>query len=138
MNPPPWITDAQNEFLNANQMIPAYLDTDLSRKKDGNAKFSSQRSRYQGGYIDKDEIFTAKLKMNPNYNAFEKDIGIVNVFFAKEDVPKYMKANRWSIFDFLSQIGGSLGLFMGISAISVAEVFYWLIFRLLGKLLSPN
>ena len=138
MNPPPWITDAQNEFLNANQMIPAYLDTDLSRKKDGNAKFSSQRSRYQGGYIDKDEIFTAKLKMNPSYNAFEKDIGIVNVFFAKEDVPKYMKANRWSIFDFLSQIGGSLGLFMGISAISVAEVFYWLIFRLLGKLLSPN
>ena len=76
--------------------------------------------------------------MNPNYNAFEKDIGIVNVFFAKEHVPQYVKANRWTVFDFLSQIGGSLGLFMGISVISVAEVFYWFVFRFLGKILSPN
>ena len=59
-------------------------------------------------------------------------------FFAKEHVPTYVKANRLSIFDFLSQIGGSLGLFMGISVISVAEILYWIIFRLLGKLLSPN
>ena len=84
-----------------------------------------------------EEIFATKLKMNPNYNAFEKDIGIVNVFFAKEHVPQYVKANRWTVFDFLSQIGGSLGLFMGISVISVAEVFYWFVFRFLGKILSP-
>ena len=138
MNPPPWITDAQNEFLNANQRIPSYLETDLSHKALENPKFSSQRSRYKKGHVDEDEIFAAKVKMNPNYNAFEKDIGIINVFFANDHVPKYMRANRWSIFDFLSQIGGSLGLFMGISVISVAELFYWLIFRLLGKVLSPH
>ena len=138
INPPPWITDAQNEFLEANQIGPAYLNTDLTNEPKENAMFSSQRSRYQGGRIDEDEIFAAKVKMNPHYNAFEKDIGIINIFFAEEHVPMYMKVNRWSIFDFLSQIGGSLGLFMGISAISIAEVFYWIIFRLLRKLLSPN
>ena len=138
INPPPWIMDAQNEFLNANQNVPEYLNTGLSHKTEKNGRFSSQRFRYPEGNVDDDEIFAAKVKMNPHYNAFEKDIGIVNVFFAKEYVPKYVKANRWSIFDFLSQIGGSLGLFMGISVISVAEIIYWLIFRLLKKLLSPN
>ena len=138
VNPSPWITDAQNEFLRANQTIPSYLATISSDESDKSEKFSSERSRLRGENVDKDELFAAKVKMNPNYNAFEKDIGVVNVFFAKEHVPKYMKANRWSIFDFMSQIGGSLGLFMGISFISVAEIFYWFIFRLFGQLLSPN
>ena len=138
INPPPWIMDAQNEFHTANQAIPSYLDTELAQKTDGISKFSTLRSRLRGTNVENDEIFATKLKMNPNYNAFEKDIGIINVFFAKEHIPQYVKANRWSIFDFLSQIGGSLGLFMGISVISVAEIFYWFIFRFLGKLLSPN
>ena len=138
INPPPWIKDAQNEFLTANQSIPSYLGTGLAQRTGTAAKFSSQRSRLRGESVETQEIFATKLKMNPSYNAFEKDIGIVSVFFAKEQVPKYVKTNRWNIFDFLSQIGGSLGLFMGISVISVAEVFYWLVFRFLGKVLSTD
>ena len=35
-----------------------------------------------------------------------------------------------TLLDFISQIGGLLGLFMGFSVISFVEVFYWFSFRL--------
>ena len=70
INPPSWITDAQNEFLNANQSVPEYLNTDLTHKTDENGRFSSQRSQYPDGNVDDDEIFAAQVKMNPHYNAF--------------------------------------------------------------------
>ena len=59
--------DAQNEFLNANQSVPEYLNTDLTHKAEENGRFSSQRSRYPDGNVDDDEIFAAQVKMNPHY-----------------------------------------------------------------------
>ena len=70
---------------------------------------------------------------NPNYDAFEKDIGMINVFFEKSHIPRYVRVNRMSDFDFVAQIGGSLGLFMGISLISIVEIIYWLVIRVFGK-----
>ena len=79
-------------------------------------------------------LHTAKLISNPTYDAFEKDIGMINIFFEKSHITRYVRANRMSTFDFVAQIGGSLGLFMGISLISIVEIIYWLLLRFFGKL----
>ena len=73
---------------------------------------------------------------NPTYDAYEKDIGIINVYFANRDALKYETANRLTFSDFIYQIGGSLGFVMGVSMISVVEVFYWIFFRLLGRIVN--
>ncbi len=74
-------------------------------------------------------IFQSELKGEQTYDAFKKDIGIVNVFFGKEKILKYVTSNKMSNLDFLSQIGGSLGLSMGVSIISIIEIIYWFKFR---------
>ena len=135
MNPAPWTSDAQNEYLAANESVPWFLETNKSRIAiGGKRKFSDQRSRY---YEQKDghgAIFADKLKMKPYYNAFEKDIGFLNEFFSQKKVTRYIKANKGSYFDFISQMGGSLGSFMGVSILSLVEIFYWICFRLFGKI----
>ena len=135
VNPAPWVNAAQNEFKHANQSIPWYLDTISSRKLMlKSAKFSNKRSRVEGRNVEETEMFTTDMKENPTYDAFQKDIGIINVFFGEEIIPKYVTANRMSVFDFLSQIGGSLGLVMGISITSMIELIYWFTFRFLENI----
>ena len=131
-NPPPWMATAQEDFKDANQTIPWYLNTDslFTSKDDNSARFTNQRSSMDGKRKQSNLIFQSELKGEQTYDAFKKDIGIVNIFFGEERILKYVTLNRMSTLDFLSQIGGSLGLFMGISIISVIELIYWLTFRL--------
>ena len=75
-------------------------------------------------------MFPSQLNENPTYDAFKDDIGILNIFFSENKILKYVTKNRMSDLDFLSQIGGSLGLAMGISIISVIEIIYWFAFRI--------
>ena len=49
--------------------------------------------------------------------------------FKKGNVLKYSKKNRLTFFDFLAQIGGSVGLAMGLSIISFVEIIYWFTFH---------
>ena len=134
MNPAPWTRNAQNEYLAANESVPWYLETEESRISTGKRRFSDQRSRYIEQRNGQDAIFADKWKAKPYYNAFEKDIGFLNVFFSQKKVTRYVKANKGSYFDFISQMGGSLGSFMGISILSLVEIFYWICFRLFGKI----
>ena len=99
-----------------------------SKARNNSTRFSDKRSR-----IDEEgnDLFTLDIH---EYNAFEKDIGIINVFFKEKKIMKYVTENRMSFFDFLSQIGGSLGLVMGISIISLFEIIYWFTFRLFENL----
>ena len=55
---------------------------------------------------------------NPTYNAYEKDIAMVNFYFDKSSILQYIRQERMTKVDYISQIGGLLGLFMGISFIS--------------------
>ena len=43
MNPAPWMNTAQKEFLNANQTVPWYLDTDSSQADEGMRQFANKR-----------------------------------------------------------------------------------------------
>ena len=131
INPAPWMTDAQNEYLSLNQSVPWFLN--FNDRKQESYRFSNLRERYRGNDIQNDAIFVNKIKMNPYYNAFEKDIGIVHVFFAEREITRYVKLNKMSYFDFIYQIGGSLGLFLGISILSIVEIIYWITCRFFGS-----
>ena len=67
---------------------------------------------------------------NPTYNAYEKDIAMVNFYFDKSSILQYIRQERMTKVDYISQIGGLLGLFMGISFISGIELIYWATVRL--------
>ena len=65
------------------------------------------------------------------YKAFKEDIAVVNIFFGKDSLPEYETDQRMTIWDFISNIGGLLGLCAGISILSCAEIVYWLGFRMI-------
>ena len=134
INPAPWTSDVQNEYLAANESVPWFLETNETKIAMGGRRFSDLRSRYLKQKNGRGAIFADKMRMNPYYNAFEEDIGVLNVFFSEEKVTRYVKANKGSTFDFISQMGGSLGGFMGISILSIVEIFYWVFFRFFGKI----
>ena len=131
LNPQPWLNMVQVEYQRSNQTIPWYLDTVSSNKRINSTRFSDKRVRIQ-------EEGSAILDMEKNlvYNAYDEDIGIINVFFAKKEVSKFVTKNTMSSFDFMYQVGGSLGFVMGLSMISLIEIGYWLFFGLLRSLVK--
>ena len=139
VNPSPWISAAQAEYTNMNYTVPWYLSTSptSSTASETDKKFSDVRSRFQGKDANElNELFITEMVNNPTYNAYEKDIGIINVYFGQRDALKYETANRMGYSDFIYQIGGSLGFVMGVSMISIVEVFYWIFFRILGNIVN--
>ena len=54
-----------------------------------------------------------------------QDIAIMNFFFDTPIITEITLELRTSIFDMISAIGGTLGLFTGISVITLVEVAYW-------------
>ena len=131
LNPAPWMTSAQKEFIRANQTIPWYLDTDYSRvlRDEDYVRFPNQRPMVEDGRKTSNLIFSSKSEGTETYDAFKKDIGIVNIFFGKEKILRYVTSNKMSTSEFLSQMGGLLGLFMGVSFISIIELIYWFTIR---------
>ena len=129
MNPAPWMNTAQNEFITANQTLPWYLDTDGKQAEISKRHFTNERRQVEneGGPRS---MFPSQLSEHPTYDAFKKDIGILNIFFSEKKILKYVTKNRMSELDFMSQIGGSLGLAMGMSIISFIEIIYWFAFRI--------
>ena len=79
------------------------------------------------------------------YNAYERDIAVVNIFFGdttaigithvniminiKMYFLEYQKDLRMTTSDFISNIGGLFGLFLGCSFISFFEIFYWVVIK---------
>jgi hypothetical protein len=57
---------------------------------------------------------------------FREDISILNFYFDTPLVSKLTLEMRMTLFDQIAAVGGSLGLFTGISIISMVEVVYWL------------
>jgi len=70
---------------------------------------------------------------NETYDAYEKDIAIVQFYFMKSSVIEFETSPSQNWIDFFSAIGGLLGLCIGISIITFVELF-WLCFRILRKL----
>ena len=130
LNPSAWTSIAQNEYINENITIPWYLQTNSSSNLSKTNKIKFSNIRTIGAGMSSNAIFASDLEMNPSYDAFERDIGIINIFFGQEEILKYATKNEMSVISFMSQIGGSLGLAMGISFISIVEFIYWFTYRL--------
>ena len=43
---------------------------------------------------------------------------------------EYERSARYSVFTFISNVGGVFGLFLGFSLISFAEIFYWFLVKI--------
>ncbi|XP_068147801.1 pickpocket protein 28 [Drosophila tropicalis] len=64
------------------------------------------------------------------------NIAVMNVYYRESVYYGNMKNVYIGLTEFLSNIGGVMGLFMGFSVISLAEIFYFLILKPLTELLS--
>ena len=82
-------------------------------------------------------IFQHKLKESPTYEAYEKDIAIVNFFFGKSTFWQFQRAENMTLAAYIAQLGGFFGFFMGFSVVSAIEIVYWLTIRLVRKLELP-
>ena len=63
---------------------------------------------------------------------FKEDIAVLNFFFDTPIITQINLELRTSVFDMISAIGGTLGLFTGISVITFVEIVYWL-FRFVAE-----
>ena len=131
LNPAPWSNTAISEYLESNATVPWFLKTFEADTSSNASQFSN--IRYLGKGMESKALFGSDIKANPTYDAYKRDIGIMNVFFGETMIMKFTKKNQMSIFEFISQIGGSLGFATGVSMISVLELIYWMTFRLLGQ-----
>jgi hypothetical protein len=75
----------------------------------------------------KDFIFTSLPK---TYDAYKDDIAVVNVYFSSPTVIKFSTTINKTWIDFISGIGGNVGLFIGFSFVTIFELV-WLVIRVI-------
>ena len=63
------------------------------------------------------------------YDAFERDIAILNVFFSSPTAVGFVTKPSKTYFDVISAIGGNAGLFIGFSLVTILELG-WLLLRI--------
>ena len=93
----------------------------------------STNIRTYGAYDQKDSnIFKNTL---PSYDAFDVDIAVVDIYFQKSSVIQMGRQSRMSWVDYLSNVGGLMGLVLGMGFVSFIEIF-WLGLRLIARSLN--
>ena len=97
--------------------------------------FSNRRSFKESNIAN--AIFQQKVKQSPTYEAYEKDIAIVNFFFGKSTFWQFQRSEKMTMPAYIAQLGGFFGFFMGFSVVSAIEIVYWLTIRLVRKLELP-
>ena len=77
--------------------------------------------------------------LSKDYDAFEKDIAVLKVFFDSSTVIQFKSELRQSWIDYFAAVGGALGLCIGLSLMTIVEIF-WLCFRIvvLVRKTKPN
>ncbi|XP_070505945.1 pickpocket protein 28-like [Chironomus tepperi] len=79
-------------------------------------------------------LISYKLETIETTNRRSKD-GEIHVKFKDNEFVYMQRVQQFTIFDFLSYIGGLLGLFAGISVLSIFEIFYFFTLRLICEFL---
>ncbi|KAG5668125.1 hypothetical protein PVAND_016078 [Polypedilum vanderplanki] len=72
------------------------------------------------------------IKEQYNINNEQKSANIF-IKFLKSSFPRFVRKQNFDFVQFLSFVGGLLGLFAGFSMISAVEIFYWFFVRIFTK-----
>ena len=120
LNPPPWAFEMSHEFNKTTGEMPEFFQQ--------SGIFQSQRKTVMDSKL-KRLILKEPVIEHPTYDAYEKDIAIVDFYFKSATMLQYQRQHRMTLIAFIGQLGGTLGLFMGLSVISVIEFFYWILFK---------
>ena len=131
VNPPMWSQQVQDEYSIALGKLPEYI-------KPHDRKMESMRKYTKYDKVAKNMILKKSMEAEPTYDAFEKDISIVNFYFGRPTVTQFKRAERLTWIDYIGQIGGFWGLALGFSIISAVELIYWLTIRLGRNIASAS
>ena len=126
LQPPIWKELVMAEYNDSLGRVPSYISSIASNIR------QYVPSPEKRSYL----TFKDENLVNPKYEAFNKDIAIVKFYFDKSSTLQYMRYERLTMTGYISQIGGLLGLAMGFSFVSAAEIFYWVTVRLFRNILS--
>ncbi|XP_018329645.1 pickpocket protein 28-like [Agrilus planipennis] len=74
-----------------------------------------------------DGLFPGNVTKNEIAEYSRKNFATVSIFFGENHFDRYTKRLIYSFSDFLSSTGGLLGLFLGLSWLSIVEIIYYLI-----------
>jgi hypothetical protein len=100
----------------------------LDRMKNESKDFEKLKSQI----VSSQRMYKDSLVTNTviKYDAYERDIAVLNVFFETPTVLEYTTQPSKTWFDFISAVGGNGGLFIGFSIVTVLEII-WLFIRAL-------
>ena len=77
-------------------------------------------------YYTDEKLFLHNPK---SYDAYEKDIALVEISFRKSTIIQMSRKARMNWIDYFSTVGGLLGLVLGMGIVSIVEIL-WLCLRL--------
>ncbi|TRY67303.1 hypothetical protein TCAL_07234 [Tigriopus californicus] len=63
------------------------------------------------------------------YNAYDRDIAVAAFYFESSTLFEYSRQARMTWIEFVAQVGGLLGLCLGLSFVSFLEVIYWFTYK---------
>ena len=128
MNPPIWGEMVYDQYIKEMESLPNYIKDQVN----------SNYREYIGRNMKGIRVFPASLEKNPKYDAYEKDIAMVTFFFESSTVFEYTREERMTLIQYISQMGGLLGLCIGFSLISGVEIIYWLTIRLFRNVINKS
>ena len=95
---------------------------DLYGKYDKLPDYITEQIQSPSRRYPKDMIFD----LQEDYNAYKQDIAVATFYFPKHVAKELVRSPRMNTFDYVSQVGGLLGLCLGCSLISLIEIIYWI------------
>ena len=122
MNPAIWRQEVQKEYMTLLGNLPGFIAPN-SQKMSNTRKYVSSEKKLQSLTLKDSRI------KNPTYDAFQNDIAIANFYFDKSTIIRFKRDHRMTLTDYISQVGGLLGLAIGVSFVSGIELLYWLVAR---------
>jgi hypothetical protein len=116
LKPQIWGRQVIESYMKRKGKVPNYLE-----------KVQSSKRIIKDSYVLK----TFFEDLPKEYDAYQKDIAVLNVFFDSTTVMVFKSQRRQSWLDYFSAVGGALGLCIGLSIITVVELV-WLCLRMAG------
>lgn len=85
-------------------------------------------------YLKSEFCSMVKIFSMINFKNFSAQNTILRIFFGENEFLTSKRSELYGTTDFLANVGGLFGLFMGVSTLSVAELIYFCTFRLICQL----